>query len=50
MPTLNSLFSHQISVIMGDFLYSSALTRLVSAGNLDALRAAHARFDGDDDR
>lgn len=39
MPTLNSLFSHQISVIMGDFLYSSALTRLVSAGNLDALRA-----------
>jgi octaprenyl-diphosphate synthase len=39
MPTLNSLFSHQISVIMGDFLYSSALTRLVSAGNLEALRA-----------
>jgi len=38
MPTLNSLFSHQISVIMGDFLYSSALTRLVGVGNLEALR------------
>ncbi len=37
MPTLNSLFSHQISVIMGDFLYSSALTRLVDVGNLGAL-------------
>jgi octaprenyl-diphosphate synthase len=39
MPTVNSLFSHQISVIMGDFLYSSALTSLVALGNLDALRA-----------
>ena len=39
MPTLNSLFSHQISVIMGDFLYSTALTRLVAVGNLGALEA-----------
>ncbi|MBA2707542.1 MAG: polyprenyl synthetase family protein [Gemmatimonadaceae bacterium] len=39
MPTLNSLFSHQLSVIMGDFLYSTALTELVALGNLDALRA-----------
>ena len=39
MPTLNSLFSHQISVIMGDFLYSIALTKLVALGDLDALRA-----------
>jgi len=39
MPTLNSLFSHQISVIMGDFLYSTALTRLVALGNLGALEA-----------
>ncbi|MBA3342472.1 MAG: polyprenyl synthetase family protein [Gemmatimonadaceae bacterium] len=38
MPTLNSLFSHQLSVIMGDFLYSTALSRLVALGNLDALR------------
>lgn len=39
MPTLNSMFSHQISVIMGDFLYSIALTKLVALGNLEALRA-----------
>jgi octaprenyl-diphosphate synthase len=39
MPTVNALFSHQISVIMGDFLYSTALTHLVGLGDLDALRA-----------
>lgn len=39
MPTLNSLFSHQISVIMGDFLYSIALMKLVKVGNLDVLKA-----------
>jgi octaprenyl-diphosphate synthase len=39
MPTVNSLFSHQISVIMGDFLYSTALTHLVSLGDLEALQA-----------
>ena len=39
MPTVNALFSHQISVIMGDFLYSTALTHLVELGDIDALRA-----------
>src|SRR2546430_2966206 len=39
IPTVNALFSHQISVIMGDFLYSTALTRLVGLGNLEALQA-----------
>jgi octaprenyl-diphosphate synthase len=39
MPTVNAMFSHQISVIMGDFLYSTALTRLVALGNLEALQA-----------
>ncbi len=39
MPTVNALFSHQISVIMGDFLYSTALTHLVALGNLEALQA-----------
>jgi len=38
MPTVNALFSHQISVIMGDFLYSTALTHLVRLGNLEALQ------------
>ena len=39
MPTVNSLFSHQLSVIMGDFLYSTALTKLVGLGDLGALQA-----------
>ena len=39
MPTVNALFSHQISVIMGDFLYSTALTHLVEIGNLEALQS-----------
>lgn len=38
MPTVNALFSHQISVIMGDFLYSTALTHLVGLGSLEALQ------------
>jgi octaprenyl-diphosphate synthase len=39
MPTVNALFSHQVSVIMGDFLYSSALTHLVALKDLEALQA-----------
>lgn len=39
MPTVNALFSHQISVIMGDLLYSSSLRELVSMKDLDALSA-----------
>ena len=39
MPTVNAMFSHQISVIMGDFLYSTALTHLVGLGDVDALKA-----------
>ena len=38
MPTLNSLFSDQISVIMGDYLYSTALTQLVALENMAAMR------------
>ncbi|HXC24975.1 MAG TPA: polyprenyl synthetase family protein [Gemmatimonadaceae bacterium] len=37
MPTINALFSHQIAVIMGDFLYSVALTRLAKLEDLAAL-------------
>jgi octaprenyl-diphosphate synthase len=39
MPTINSLFSHQVSVIMGDYLYLRALRELVTLGDLDAMRA-----------
>src|ERR687889_227441 len=38
MPTVNSLFSHQVSVIMGDFLYSRAVVELVRLDDLEPLR------------
>jgi octaprenyl-diphosphate synthase len=38
MPTVNSVFSHQVSVIMGDFLYARALRELVQRDEFDALR------------
>jgi octaprenyl-diphosphate synthase len=38
LPTVNSLFSHQISVIMGDFLYARALGALVRLGDLTILQ------------
>jgi octaprenyl-diphosphate synthase len=38
LPTVNSLFSHQVSVIMGDFLYTRAHTALVEVGDLEFLR------------
>ncbi|MFO0094626.1 MAG: polyprenyl synthetase family protein, partial [Gemmatimonadaceae bacterium] len=39
MPTVNALFSHQVSVIMGDYLYLRALRELVTLGDLEAMRA-----------
>jgi octaprenyl-diphosphate synthase len=39
MPTVNSLFSHQVSVIMGDYLYLRALRELVTLGDLEAMKA-----------
>ena len=38
-PTINSLFSHQVSVIMGDFLYVHAFAELVRDGDLAVLGA-----------
>lgn len=40
MPTINALFSHQISVIMGDYLYSRAMVELVRLDDLEPLRIA----------
>ena len=42
LPTVNSLFSHQVSVIMGDFLYSRALEALVGLADLDLMRVLTA--------
>ena len=38
MPTINTLFSHQISVIMGDYLYSRAVIELVRLDEFETLR------------
>ena len=37
MPTINALFSHQVAVIMGDYLYSRAVIELVRLADLEAL-------------
>jgi octaprenyl-diphosphate synthase len=36
-PTVNSLWSHQIAIIMGDYLYSRAVTELARVGRLEAI-------------
>jgi len=38
LPTINALFSHQIAVIMGDYLYSRAIIELVRLEDIEALR------------
>jgi octaprenyl-diphosphate synthase len=38
MPTVNALFSHQVAVIMGDYLYSRAVIELVRLADLEPLR------------
>src|SRR5947209_14986354 len=38
MPTVNALFSHQVAVIMGDYLYSRAIIELVRLEDLEPLR------------
>lgn len=37
-PTVNALFSHQVAVIMGDYLYSRAIIELVELDDLEPLR------------
>ncbi len=38
MPTVNSVWTHQIAIIMGDYLYSRSVTELTRLGNLEAVR------------
>jgi octaprenyl-diphosphate synthase len=42
MPTVNAMFSHQVSVIMGDYLYIRALRELVALGDLEVMRCITA--------
>ena len=37
-PTVNALWTHQIAIIMGDYLYSRAVTELAEVGSLEAIR------------
>jgi octaprenyl-diphosphate synthase len=37
-PTVNAIWTHQIAIIMGDYLYSRALTELAKVGHLEAVR------------
>lgn len=37
MPTVNSRWSHQVAVIMGDYLYSRALVEVTRLGRLEAV-------------
>lgn len=38
MPTVNSMWSHQISIIMGDYLYSRSVTELAELGDMEPIR------------
>ena len=37
MPTVNALWNHQTAVIMGDYLYSRAITELAGVGRVDLI-------------
>ena len=37
MPTVNTRWSHQVAVIMGDYLYSRALVEITEMGRIDAV-------------
>lgn len=38
MPTVNAVWSHQVAVILGDYLYSRSVTELARLGDLEAVR------------
>ena len=35
MPTINALWSHQVSIIMGDYLYSRSISELARLGSIE---------------
>lgn len=38
MPTVNSVWTHQVAVIMGDYLYSRAVTEMTELDDMEAVR------------
>lgn len=37
LPTVNALWTHQVAIIMGDYLYSRGVSELTRVGNVDGL-------------
>ena len=37
LPTVNALWTHQVAIIMGDYLYSRGISELTRVGSLEAL-------------
>jgi octaprenyl-diphosphate synthase len=42
MPTVNALWSHQVAIIMGDYLYSRSISEVVRLGELEPIRVIAA--------
>ncbi len=42
MPTVNALWSHQVAIIMGDFLYSRSITEITRLGKIEPIRVIAA--------
>jgi octaprenyl-diphosphate synthase len=38
MPTVNAMWSHQVAIIMGDFLYSRSMSELARLGAIEPIR------------
>lgn len=42
MPTVNAVWTHQVAVIMGDYLYSRAMSELARLGEIEPIRVLAA--------
>jgi len=42
MPTVNSMWSHQVAIIMGDYLYSRSMTEITRLGQIEPIRVLAA--------
>lgn len=42
MPTVNAMWSHQVAVIMGDYLYSRSITEITRLGEIEPIRVLAA--------
>lgn len=42
MPTVNAMWSHQVAIIMGDYLYSRSITEITRLGQIEPIRVIAA--------